>query len=31
MRPNDAMHADSAMKLRVHIGHHWIGAGDDDR
>jgi len=29
--PNNAMHMDSAMTLRLHIGDQWHGASDGDR
>ncbi len=29
--PNNAMHMDSAMTLRLHIGNQWRGASDGDR
>jgi hypothetical protein len=29
--PNNAMHTDSAVTLRFHIGDHWRGAGDGAR
>ena len=30
-RSNYAMHTDSAITLKFHIGDHWRGAGDGER